>query len=194
MDNLNDLKDTWLSAKTNDLPDANMITQIIRPFRDYKVNRKLMIIIVSLVMATFFLVLIYLGDSHMPSTTIAEVMFTLSLLILAYTNIRSIKRFYMLNDCSNREFIHFLEQTRRNQVYYYKRTQVACMILYSFALLFYLYEPVHGSIFLLVTCYSLVIIMLTVFWVVIRPKTYRREADKLEKMIRQTEKLAEQFK
>ena len=148
----------------------------------------------SFTMALFFAVLMYVNRAGMLSTLAGEGLFVLCLLILGYTNLRSIKRFYVLDDCSNKEFISFLEQTRRNQIYYYRRTQVIGMALYSLALLFYVYEPVHQHIWLLVITYSLLIAALLTFWIIVRPKSFKKEAQKLQQMMDQAERLAQQFK
>ena len=193
MDNLNDLKATWRTANTDSLPDAQFIMNVVKPFRDNKVNRKRMIITFSLVMCVFFSAMMYHDRGGMLSTLIGEGLLIVCLLILAYTNIRSIKRFYTLNDCSNKEFMSFLEQTRKNQVYYYKRTQVVCMVLYSVALIFYPFELFHANTASLVVFYVALLAGLSIFWLVTRPKSYKKESAKLQKLIDETNKIIQQF-
>jgi hypothetical protein len=193
MDNLNNLKATWLTADTGSLPDVKTMTHVVKSFRNSKIKRKQLIILSSILLSLFFITIMYLGRSHMATTIIAQGLFVLCLLILAYTNIRSVKRFYKLNECSNREFIQFLEQTRRNQIYYYRRTQIIGMALYSLALPLYLFEFVHRYIALAVTCYLLLAAMLILYWTVMRPRAYQKEALKLQRLIDQTKQIANQF-
>lgn len=194
MDNLNDLKATWLSADTGSLPDVKMMTHIIKSFRNHKIKRKVLIIVLSVVLGLFFISMMFLGTPRMFTTLIGEGLFVLCLLLLAYTNIRSIKRFYEFNADSNRGYLRFLEQTRKNQIYYYKRTQVLGMVLYSLALPFYLFEFVYRYTALAIVFYIFLTAMLIFFWAVARPRAYRKEASKLQKLMEQTELIANQLK
>ena len=194
MDNLNDLKATWQTAPTAGLPDAKMIASLVKPYRNKKLRLKILTVIIAFSMAIFFGVVISVANNSMMSTKIGEGFFIICLLILGYTNLRSIKRFYVLGDCSNREYIAFLEQTRRNQIYYYRRTQVVGMAFYSLALLFYLYEPVHQNILFMAIAYALLVTALLLFWIVVRPKAFKKEAQKLQVMTDQAQRLAQQLK
>jgi hypothetical protein len=193
MNNFNDLKATWQGAKTDSLPDAKAMMHIVKSFRDEKLTRKVWIILLSIGASVFFAVRMYLDRFHMASTLLAEALLIVSLLILAYTNIRSLRRFYVLNDCSNREFVNFLEQTRTNQSFYYRRTQVVCMFFYSLGLLLYLFELVHNDVTTMVTAYVATLALLIIYWTIVRPRTYQREALKLQNTIDQTRKIAQQF-
>ena len=194
MDILNDLRATWQTADTNGLPDAGAITAIAKTYRNKKLALKIRIVIFSIAMAIFFALMMYHDRVAMVSTLIGEGLFVLCLVILGYTNLRSIKRFLVLNDASNADFIGFLEQTKRNQAYYYQRTQVVAMLLYSLAILFYLFELAHKNTWFMLGMYILTIGALLVFWLVVRPKVFKKESEKLQKMIDHAERLAQQLK
>jgi hypothetical protein len=135
----------------------------------------------------------YHDRGGMVTTLIGHALMMLCLLMLGYTNLRSIKRFLVLDDFSNKEYVAFLEQTKRNQIYYYRRTQVAGMLCYSVAILFYLFEPVQKNIWLAVALYGFVIAAVLVLWLIIRPGMYKRESRKLQIMINHAERLAQQL-
>ena len=194
MDNFNELKATWKKANTKSLPDVKTMMHIVKSFRDEKLMKKLWIIGFSLTASVFFAIKMYIDRFHMASTLIGEGFFVLSLLMLAISNIRSSKRFYNLNDCSNKEFINFLEQTRKNQHYFYTRTQAVCIAFYSIGILLYLFELVYKDMTTMLISYAATIALLTLYWAVVRPRAYHKEAAKLENRIQQTEALTQQFK
>ncbi|MEO6150374.1 MAG: hypothetical protein ABIN95_03105 [Mucilaginibacter sp.] len=193
MDILNDLKATWRSADTQNLPDVQTFKEVAAPFRNHRLKRKFLIILLSITLSVFFMVMMYIDTSRMISTLVGEGLLVVSLLILAYTNARSVKRFYMLDNCSNREFMNFLEQTRKNQTYYYKRTQVIAMTIYSMALLLYLFEFAHSNLIFMIITYTCTVIALAIFWLVVRPKTYKKEVAKLQQLSERTQAIAKQF-
>src|ERR1700761_4753663 len=129
MDNLNDLKAIWLTAKTDDLPGSKEMLRMVKKFRNDRLRKKITIIAVSIGIIVLLVICGVIDRSSMITTILAEVLTIAACLILVFTNTKSMKRFIDLKDCSNREFLEFLEQTRRNQAYYYKKTQVWGMAL-----------------------------------------------------------------
>jgi len=103
------------------------------------------------------------------------------------------KRFIDLKDCSNKEFIEFLEQTRRNQVYYYKKTQVLGMGLSSLGLLLYLYETASISTVAFIITYAIAITWTLVLWLVIRPRSFKKQSRKLDETLKKLEKISKQL-
>src|SRR4051812_8387927 len=120
MDNLNELKAIWQTAKTDELPTTVEMVKMARNFRYQKLRNKILSIVVGLASAAIMLAFFF-NTSKLAASTIAGMLFTLgACTVLVYTNARSIKRFIHLKNYSNKEFIQFLEQTKRNQLYYYK--------------------------------------------------------------------------
>ena len=103
------------------------------------------------------------------------------------------RRFYNLNDCSNKEFIEFLEQTRLNQVYYYKKTQVVGLLLSSAGLLLYLYEFVRRDVWLFIITYTLSAAYISVLWFVVRPRIFKRESDRLSASMERLRSISKQI-
>jgi len=194
MDNLTDLKAIWHTAKTDSLPTSAEMLKLIKQFRRQRLKKKWMIIIG----ASFLTVVMVFGmityHSKLLTTLIGEVLIIASMVLLAATNIKSLKRFYQLDDCSNLEFLDFIEQTRQNQIYYYKKTQVAIMLLCSVGLLLYMYELAsrHQSWF--IGIYAGISVYLLVIWLVVRPYFFKKNAKKLSNVRIRLEKLSKQLK
>lgn len=193
MDNLDDLKALWLSAKTDSLPQPEEMLRIVRKFRNQKIRRKVIITIVALVCAILIIWGLFFDSFTMISTYVGDALLITSCVILAISNIRSIKRFHDLKDCSNSEFVQFIERTRQNQIYFYKKTQVIAMSITSVGLLLYWYELVHRNTTLTIIIYSATVIYLAVMWFVVRPRVFRKEARKLDAMLERLEKISKQF-
>jgi len=194
MDNLNELKEIWLSAKTDGLPGSNEMLKLVKKFRNQRVLKKLIIIFIALILGAMMVYVVIDYKSTMVTTRLGEFLLIGTCLVLVTTNVKSIKRFYELNDCSNKRFIEFLEQTRRNQVFFYQKTQVAAMSLSSAGLLLYLYEGVHKNIVTCIVVYSLTLVYLLVLWLVVRPRVFKKGQRKLNETMEKLNKISNQIK
>jgi predicted permease len=193
MDNLNDIKALWLTAKTDSLPSSDEMLRIVKKFRNNRLRKKLTIIFVALFCAALEVATMFVYKSTMITTRLGEVLIIIACGVLVFTNTRSMKRFIDLKDCSNKEFIEFLEQTRRNQVYYYKKTQVLGMGLSSLGLLLYLYETASISTAAFIITYTIAIIWTLVLWLVIRPRSFKKQSRKLDETLRKLKEISKQL-
>src|ERR1700757_1190433 len=176
MDNLNDLKQLWQTADTGSLPNSAQMMQMVKKFRSQKLGKKLRVIVIAILLTAVMLTVMFFYSSSLIITRMGEVLMIAACGVLIFTNMRSMRRFYNLNDCSNKEFIEFLEQTRLNQVYYYKKTQVVGLLLSSAGLLLYLYEFVRRDVWLFIITYTLSAAYISVLWFVVRPRIFKRES------------------
>lgn len=193
MDNLNDLKAIWLTAKTDDLPKSKEMLRIVKKFRNDRLRKKLLIIFVALFVIAMMVVTIIIVRSTMITTILGEAFTIIAAGILIFTNTRSMKRFIDLKDCNNKEFIEFLEQTRRNQVFYYKKTQVAGMLLSTVGLFLYIYEQVYRNLTATITIYSITIIWTLFLWLYLRPRNFKKQALKLNTTMEKLRKISDQI-
>jgi hypothetical protein len=193
MDNLNDIRAIWLTAKTDSLPNSDEMLRIVKKFRNQRLRRKLAIIFSALALAALMIVTVFIYKSTMITTRLGEGLAIATCVILVFTNTKSLKRFIDLKECSNKEFIEFLEQTRRNQVYYYKKTQVAGMALSSVGLLLYLYELVYKNVILFIIIYSIAVIWILILWLIIRPRAFKKQGRKLDETMKRLENISKQL-
>lgn len=193
MDNLNDLKAIWRTADTSALPTSAEVVKLGKSFRSKILRRKKWMIGLFCLCFLIILSITLFEPTKMIITRIGETMIMLAMLMLAYTNIRSIKRFYHFDNFTNREFLQFLEQTRKNQVYFYRKTQVWALSLCTVGLLLYEYEFLSKKPAVLLWGYVLVVISLLIDWFVIRPYSYKKGARKLAETKQDLEKILEQL-
>lgn len=193
MDNLTDLKAIWQTANTDDLPSAAETLAMVKKFRRERLRKKWMVIAVSSVMVLTMVVMMFIDHSKLISTRIGGLLIIGAGSVLAATNVRSLRRFYELEDVSNVDFLAFIEQTRLNQLYYYRKTQLVIFMLTSVGLIFTLYEPFHRQPFtsalLLITC----ITWLLFSYLVLRPRAYKKGAAALNAMKDRLEKISKQL-
>ena len=193
MDNLTDLKNIWLSAKTDSLPGVAEMLHMIKKYRSTNLIKKIALIITAILLTAVMASVVFRYKSSMLTTRIGEVMIILAGIMLVVTNVRSLGRLHRVKDHTNKEFIEYLEQVQRNRIYYHKKTQVAGLLLASVGLLLYIYEPVCKSLLLFVSAYSLLFIWLLINWLIIRPRAYKRQARKLEDTINKMVQISKQF-
>jgi hypothetical protein len=116
------------------------------------------------------------------------------MVILAATTMKSLSRFYRLDNCSNLEFVAFIEQTRQNQIYYYKKTMVSIAILCSVGWLLYMYEPTYKHPLWFIGTHSAFIIYMAVMWFVVRPRSFKKDEDKLNALKQRLQNISNQLK
>lgn len=193
MDNLNELKAIWQTAGTANLPKSAEVKRQIKTFQTQRVRKKWMVIILSLLLAVLISGVTLFSGAKMPTTLLGGLLIAAACVLLAINNLRSLKRFNQLDDCSNRDFLAFIEQTRLNQRHYYQKTQVVIMSVCSVGLLFYLYEPATRHPLWTAALYVGTSVYMLLIWFVVRPRVFARNAAKLDRMRQHAEKLAQQF-
>ncbi len=193
MDNLNDLKQLWQTADTGNLPGSAEILRMVKQFRNKKLSKKFRIIGMAFLSAAVMGFAMFFAHPKMLTTYLGTGLLIAACGVMIFTNVRSLKRFYRLDDCSNKEFIEFLEQTRLNQIYFYKKTQVAGLTLSSTGLLLYLYEMVHNNLVTLLLTYGLALVYITILIFVVRPRRFKKEAKKLSDTIDRLQTLSKQI-
>lgn len=194
MDNLDELKAIWHTAKTDTLPSSKEMIKLVKKFRSQKLRSKWLVIIASIALACLIIAALIFGQFKLVTTFIGGGLMAASSLVLAATNIKSLKRFYRLDDCSNLEFLAFIEQTRQNQIYYYKKTMVVILLLCSIGWGLYLYEPVREHTSWLIGTYAGVIIYLAIMWFIVRPRTFKKDAEKLNAITQRLQNISKQLK
>jgi hypothetical protein len=193
MDNFNDLKSIWLTTKTDSLPAAGEMSNIIKRYRNKTLQRKVMVILVAAVSVTIMIGITFISTAKMPSTFVGRCLIILAGCVLIFTNARSMKRFYEFRDFTNRDYIKFLEKSRQNQIYFYKKTQVAGLVFCSIGLLLYIFEFVHQNAFICITAYFCTVVFLLILWLNVRQRVFSKHAKKLEEMIKKLESLSKQI-
>lgn len=194
MNNFDELRAVWQSANTSNLPGPADMMLLVKKYRNKTVRKKIALIVSALAAAAVMFSVMLLYNAAMPTTRIGEWLVVIAAGVLAWTNSRSIGRFRQLQNCSNKDFLLFLEKTRQNQLYFFKRTQVIGLACCSVGLLLYIFEFVRGNALVCIIAYSMLIVYLLIMWLVVRPKVFKKQSAKLNKLVKQTESLIEQLK
>ncbi|MFD0749566.1 hypothetical protein ACFQZS_05390 [Mucilaginibacter calamicampi] len=193
MDNLNELKAIWQTAKTDGLPTTAEIVEMAKKFRYQKLRNKVLSIVVG-VGAIVLMFAFYLNKPDLAISTIGGIICTvLACSILIYTNARSMKRFIDMHDLSNKQFIEFLEQTRHNQLYYYKYTQVFGLLFSSIGLLLFLYEFVQKNTAMSAAFYTIAVLWTLFMCFYMRPRNFKKQSAKMERMLASLKKINDQL-
>ena len=193
MDNLNDLKKIWLTADTKGLPNSSEMVQKIKKYRNNTLLGKTIAVLAMLGLTVFWVSMMFWLDSKMVTTRVGEVLMLISTLILLATNLNSWNRFYKFNDFDNVDFVKFLEKTKRRQLFYFKKTQVVSLALNAVGLSIYMIEAASKNFTIAISLLLVVLGYLVVVWLIIRPRAYSRQAQKMDETIMKYELLTKQF-
>jgi hypothetical protein len=194
MDNLNDLKAIWLTAKTDSLPASGDVVEMAKKYRNKGLRKKVVLIVSAISLTALMVGIVFFYHPAMLTTWLGGCFIIMAGLVLVATNVRSIGRFYHFRDYNNKEFIQFLEQTRLNQIRYYKKTQVISLSFSSIGLALYLVETIRENLIAGVIIYLVSGLFIMINWLYIRPMIYRKQKKKLDETIKRLEKIADQIK
>jgi hypothetical protein len=192
MDHLIELKKIWRAADTRQLPDAAAVALVAKKYRSTHLWKKIWLISTATLLGSLMLWVVYDYHSTLVSTRIGEGLILLSIVIFIFTNTRSLNRLNQVNDSDNKAFMVYLEQVCNNRRYFYRFTQPICFALSTTGLLLYFFELLQGTSYL-VPVYSLLMIYLLFMWLYVRPRTFKKQFQKLELTRRHLSTLSEQL-
>lgn len=194
MDNLDDVKALWQTARTDSLPQAEEMGKMARSFRNGKVRNKRLVIAASAAFSTLIIAVLIFGRFEMTVTYVGGALMVLAGILLAINNFRSLKRFDQLDNCSNVDFLSFVERTRQNQIYYYEQTMGRLVAMCTIGWLLYLYEFLYERPLLMIGLYTAALTYLAILWFLVRPRAFKRDAAKLDATRQRLETLSNQLK
>jgi hypothetical protein len=194
MNNLDDMKALWHSAKTDSLPSSKEMLKLIKQFRNQKLRYKWMTLIFALLLAILMITAMFNVHFKFVTTYVGGSLTVIGALLLAASNIKSMKRFYQLDDADNLKFLEFLTQTRKNQIYYYKKTMVWIVGLSVAGWILYVYELAYNFPGWIIFIYLIMTIYLAVLWFVVRPRGFRKDEEKLNATRAHVENILQQLK
>ena len=192
MENLDDIKQVWLSTP-NTLPAAKVMITMIKRHR-YRQTLK----ITGLILLTIFLMAVMcwvLVDykSRLMVTRIGEGFFFIALLIILGAKTRSLIRIANWKNYSNEDYIHFLKQEQTRQIEFQKTTKVIGFSIASLGLMLYIFEMVHSNTTVMIISYILVLLWIAGCWFIVRPLAIKRSNRKLAETIEKLERLTTQL-
>jgi hypothetical protein len=194
MNNLDDLKSLWHNVATDKLPSSKEMLRLIKKFRRQKLRSKWLTIVSCFLLSCLVIAIMSFVHFKMTTTYVGGTLVVIANLLLAATNIKSLKRFYNLDDHDNRKFLEFIAQTRENQIRYYQRTMVIIISLSAGGWILYMYELVyHYSIWCLII-YFIMTVYLGILWFIVRPRAFKKDQEKLDTTREKVESILNQLK
>lgn|ERR1035437_1830054 len=193
MNNFNDIKNLWQTARIDDLPGPKKIMNTIKRYRVKQVMKRLLLIAFTLIIMAVMIWVVFVYRSSLLSTRLGEACFFLAMFILIGTNANALNRISAQKVCSNDDFIRYLKQEQLKLIAFHKRTQVTGFGLSALGLGLYLFELVYHHTTWLIVGYSLLAIYILVCWFIVRPIAFRKKTKKLREFISTLEKLSGQL-
>lgn len=194
MNNLDNLESIWHAVRTDILPSSAEMAKMIKKFRYQKLKNKWLTIVYSFLLFLLISTVLFIVPFKLISTYIGGGLIAVTCLGLAVINISSLKRFHNLDDCSNHDFLAFIEQTRLNQLFYYKKTQVFLMAACLPGLVLYLYEPAVQHPAEGIAIYGVSLACMGILWFLLRPKFFKKHSEQLNAQQLRFENLLKQIK
>jgi hypothetical protein len=193
MDNLDDLKQIWLTADMADLPSLPGIIKSAKKYRFVRLLKTFAVLFLVLFLIGAMCWVLYSYRSHFISTRVGEAFMFIAMFILLSANIRSLKRISNFKNYSNSEFLSFLKKEKLNLLQFQKTTQKIGFAFASIGLLFYLYEGVFDNIFTMVISYIALLVWCAFMWFILRPLAMKRKTKKLTELILKIEAYSKQL-
>lgn len=188
-----DLKALWQTGAPKGLPEPAAIKSTMRGFQRRTVRKKWLIIGVSALLCVLLITAFAWSPSHFWTTWLGNSLTIAGCFVLGFTNWRSLARFNQLDNCSNIEFLAFIEKTRENQRYYYRRTQMIIMLLVSAGFILEMYEPASRHPLWSAMLFTGCTVYLLLIWFVVRPRMFRRNGAKLDALSVHVKRIIQQL-
>lgn len=188
MEDLVDIKDIWLTAKVDTLPDAEEAIKLIKRYRFKMIVKKAATILMLILMALLMIYVVFYGPK-MLSTRFGEAGFFLGIFFLFVSNTNSLKRAFNQINRTNQEFIEYLKQAQRGRAFFYEKVQPAAFLVMSLSLFLYVFELIYKNSVLMLVVYSLLAIYVAVMWFIIRPRIIKKRTKQLKETIERLEAL-----
>lgn len=193
MDNLNELRQIWLTADTGGLPPSSQMASLVKKYRDQKLWKIALTITASIILFGIIVVIAFTYEVRMLTTRIGEIMMGAAGIILIFSSMSFYKQFYKLKDCSNRDYLHHMEHIKQQHLFYFKRTQGIGFILASGGTMLYAYEFVKDDMQDALMVYGGFILYMILTWFVLRPKVMKRQNGKINEQIDKLRELETQL-
>lgn len=193
MDNLNELKQIWLTADTRGLPPASQMEALVKKYSDQKILKTVLTIVAGIICLSAIIVVAFTYNSSMLSTRIGEVMIGAAGLVLLSNSFSLLISFYKLKDCSNRDYLQHMEHIKQKQLFFFKRTQLTGFLLASVGTMVYMFEYVSTQGITGLMEYGALILYIAIAWFVLRPKVMNRHTRKINEQIERLKGLEKQL-
>jgi hypothetical protein len=193
MDNLNDIKQIWMSADLNGLPGKGDAVKMIRRYRLKQTMKTAALILLVIFLFAVMIHVVFDYESQLLATRLGEACFFITMFILLGNFGKSLKRVLNKRDCSNDEFIAYLKAEQEALIAFQKRTQVIGFVIVATGLYLYLFEGVREDTLIMLSAYAILTLWLAFSWFVIRPRSMKRKMKKINETLNKLQKISIQL-
>lgn len=192
MESFDDIKSIWQLEKADQLPHADEIEKIAKTFKMKKQNKAktLMGLLIGLILGY---IAVWMGLENVLWTTRAGLIISvLAILYVLWFKYQELKKEDQAEPLNSAAFLTQLKLELINK----KEEQTRMMIfilLFFLAYAFFIYEKVSVNIQLLFKGYSILVVVIGIFWFVFRPLVYRSYRKSIQKTITQIENIQHQI-
>ncbi len=194
MDNLNDIKQIWMSADVDALPKADEVLRTIRQYRLKQVVKAVALLVTCLLLLATMVWVLFDYKSHMLVTRIGEAFMIGAIFMMLAISYRSLIRLSTGKNFNNDQFLSYLKEEQLRCIAFQKRTQRIGFAMATSGLALYIFEMASKNLLRMLAVYLALAIYFVFVWRVIRPRAMGRKAAKLDETIKKLEKLSIQFK
>ena len=193
MNNLDELKQIWLTTGLEKLPKSGEIVNAIKRHHRKEALKKVALILFTLLLVAIMCWVVFDYKSRFLATRIGEACMFIAMFILLGANANSLLKMSVRVNYSNEDHINFLKQKQLKQYKRMKKTQLIGFLFASVGLLLYLFEGLYKHTTLLVTGYILVVAWIVSSWFILRPLVLKRKTRKLNETVSKLERLSAQL-
>jgi hypothetical protein len=194
MDNLNELRQLWLTADTKNLPPADQMVAIVKKYSDQKILKIILTIVLVLMSICAITVVAFTYNATMLSTCIGEIMIGGAGLVLLTNNLSWLISFYKLKDCSNRDYLKYMEHIKQQHLFFFKRTQLIGFLLASVGTMLFMFQSVsQQDVGDGLMEYGAFLLYMALAWFVLRPRVMKRHNRKIDEQIEKLKVLEKQL-
>lgn len=192
MENFDDIKSIWQLEKADQLPHADEIEKVAKVFKMKKAN-KAKTLIGLLIGCILGYIAVWIGlENVLWTTRVGLIISVLAILYVLWFKYQELKKEDQAESLNSAAFLTQLKLELINK----KEEQARMMIfilLFFVAYAFFIYEKVAVNSQLLFKGYSILVVVVGIFWFVFRPLSYRYYRKSIQKTITQIENIQHQI-
>jgi hypothetical protein len=193
MDNLNELRQIWLTADTRGLPPSSQMEALVKKYSDQKILKIILSIVLGFICIGLIILVAFTYNAAMLSTRIGEIMIGAAGIFLIANNFSWLISFYKLKDCSNKDYLLHMEHIKQQQLFFFKKTQLFGFLTASVGTMVYMYEYVSTQGTTGLMEYGAFLLYMALAWFVLRPRVMKRHTRKLDEQMDKLKELEKQL-
>lgn len=193
MDNLNDIRAVWRSARVDNLPDVQEIKAVIHRYRRRRMWRRAGLVAAAVLVSCLLCLHLFRYTGPSVLDRLPDILALALWGFLLVQNGRSFRRAYRMRDYNNKDFLAYLDRSQAANIRYYKSTLLIALAVGSVGQLLLVYNEFHQSLVPCLIAYVVTVAFLLYIWLVFRPRQFRKKMRRFETLRARMEKISGQL-